>query len=415
MIITMAMIVMGVDDTMPLKYSEPPVNNEAQLGLIVANLFREAGWKVLELPPQPDGAPDFIVSKQGKKLVVEMKRAAEGRKDRVIPLLSQAVLEAVHHSRSLAGHPIPVAIVGANRIPDSVANEAIQFARQRVPEAAVGLLDFEGLRSFAGHGLELLSSPRSFDDRIRPFKVSARTPQLFSDLNQWMLKILLAPRIPDGYLSAPRRHYQGASQLAEAADVSVMSAFRFVEEFSKEGFLEVRASSLRVVRVRELMNRWLGANQRRVLEIPMRWVLHRGKKALSNALRSVQSPATIPVDPLVSPQPRFCLGLFKAAEALGIGFVHGAKPYLYIERLSADFLRDLGLSENVKEEQVDVYVRIPRSRESVFRGAVRKGGVPVSDVLQVWLDVGHHPARGKEQADLIWRRILSPAFELSEQ
>src|SRR5437762_7097814 len=51
------------------------------------------------------------------------------------------------------------------------------------------------------------------------------------------LKVLLAPRIPESYLSAPRGQYQGASQLAAAAGVSVMSGFRFIEEFSKEGFL----------------------------------------------------------------------------------------------------------------------------------------------------------------------------------
>jgi hypothetical protein len=56
-------------------------------------------------------------------------------------------------------------------------------------------------------------------------------------------------------------------------------------------------------------------------------------------------------------------------------------------------------------------VRIPGNRESVFRAVVRKDGVPVSDILQVWLDVSQHPSRGKEQADLVWRRILFPAWE----
>jgi hypothetical protein len=233
-----------------------------------------------------------------------------------------------------------------------------------------------------------------------------------------MLKVLLAPRIPDVYLSAPRGHYHGASQLAEAAGVSVMSAFRFVEEFSKEGFLESGPGVLRLVRLRELLNRWVNASQRRVLEIPMRWVLHRGKKALWSAVRSYRSDeaksSANPADQLSSPRPRLCLGLFEAAEALDIGFVHGAKPYLYVERLNAEVLKDLGLSGNAEEEIADLYVRIPMNRESVFRGVVRKDGVPVSDILQVWLDVSQHPSRGKEQGDLIWRRILSPALEWSE-
>jgi hypothetical protein len=36
--------------------------------------------------------------------------------------------------------------------------------------------------------------------------------------------------------------------------------------------------------------------------------------------------------------------------------------------------------------------------------------MPVSDILQVWLDVAAHPSRGKEQAEQIRRRFLSPVF-----
>ena len=221
---------------MPGHRPNSPINNEAQFGRIVSELFRDDGWKVLQEPREPNAAPDFVVSGHGKKLVVELKRASEGRKDRIIPLLSQAALEAVHYSRVIPGHPIPVALVGANRISDSVADEAIQFLRERAPEVAIGVLDLEGLRLFAGHGLESLNSARRPQSDLPPSK--ARAPQLFSDLNQWMLKVLLAPRIPELNLSAPRGRYHGPSQLSEAAGVSVMSAFRFVEEFSKAGFLE---------------------------------------------------------------------------------------------------------------------------------------------------------------------------------
>jgi hypothetical protein len=405
---------------MPGHYPNPLVDNEAQLGLLVADLFRENGWKVLH-QPRGNSAPDLIASRPGKKLIIEIKRASEGRRDRVIPLLSQAALEAAYHSRNFAGNPIPVAIVGANHISDSVSEEAKEFVRKRAPEVAVGLLDFEGLRSFAGHGLEDLSSERRRENNQSLPKLRARAPQLFSDLNQWMLKVLLAPRIPESYLSAPRGQYQGASQLAEAAGVSVMSAFRFVEQFSKEGFLDSGSEVLRVVRSKELMNRWLAASQRRVVEILMQWVLHKGKKALANALRSYESAGSIhPREAeksegyLSSPRPRLCLGLFEAAEALGIGFVHGVKPYLYLERLSADVMKDLGLSGNGGEEQADIYIRIPGNHESVFRGAVRNDGVLVSDILQIWLDVAQHPSRGREQADVIWRRVLAPAFESNQ-
>ncbi len=401
---------------MPSHNHNQAENNEAQLKHLVADAFRQQGWRVSEEPRSREEArPDFVAMAHGKKLFIEFKRASEGRKDRVIPLLSQAALDAVYQSRRIPGHPIPVAIVGANRISDAVAREALDFMRERVPEAVVGLLDLEGFRSFAGHGLELLNSPRRPGSNVQAS--NARAPQLFSDLNQWMLKVLLAPRIPEEYLSAPRGEYQGPSQLAEAAGVSVMSAFRFVEEFSKQGFLGCGPGPLRLVRLRNLMNSWAAASQRRVLEIPMRWVLHRGKKALANALRSYVSHKI--GEPNSGEQqwmrrPRLCLGLFEAAEELSVGFVHGVKPSFYLERLSAEVLKDLGLSGAAEEPEADVHVRIPGNRECVFRSVVQRDGVPVSDIIQVWLDVDQHPSRGKEQADFIWKRILSPALESSE-
>jgi hypothetical protein len=336
-------------------------------------------------------------------------------------LLSQAALEAAYYSRNLAGNPIPVAIVAANHMPESVAEQAKEFLRERAPDVAVGLLDLEGFRSFAGHGLESLSSERRPGNSVLSAKFRSRAPQLFSDLNEWMLKILLAPGIPESYLSAPRGHYQGAAQLAEVAGVSVMSAFRFVEQFSKEGFLEHNSGRLRVVRSKELMNRWLAASQRRVLEIPMRWILHKGKDALADALRSYVSARAMPPhgrrpsdSEVQSARPRICLGLFAAAEALGLGFVNGVEPHLYLERMTQEVLESLCLSSNGAEQHADVYVRIPGNRESVFRGAIAKDGVSSSDILQVWLDVSQHPSRGRKQADLIWRRILAPALEATE-
>src|SRR5580658_10797621 len=134
---------------MPGHYPNPSENSKAQIGLLVRGLLREKGWKILNQPREGEHRPDLMVKRSGTILVIEIKRASEGRRDRVIPLLSQAALEAAYYSRVISGHPIPVAIVGANRILESVAEEAEQFVRERAPEVAVGVLDLEGLRLFA--------------------------------------------------------------------------------------------------------------------------------------------------------------------------------------------------------------------------------------------------------------------------
>jgi hypothetical protein len=93
-----------------------------------------------------------------------------------------------------------------------------------------------------------------------------------------------------------------------------------------------------------------------------------------------------------------------------MGFVRGVSPHLYVERVDAEVLKQLGLSLEHGGRSPDVELRIPENKQSVFRAVVRHAGVPVSDIVQTWLDVSNHPARGKEQAEQIWKKVLGPAL-----
>jgi hypothetical protein len=81
---------------------------------------------------------------------------------------------------------------------------------------------------------------------------------------------------------------------------------------------------------------------------------------------------------------------------------------VYAEDASAKAFEELGLIAANPGERVDVYVRQRKLAESVFRAAVWRDGVAVSDVVQSWLDVVDHPVRGEEQARHIWSRVLKP-------
>jgi len=174
-----------------------------------------------------------------------------------------------------------------------------------------------------------------------------------------------------------------------------------------------------MVRIEELMQRWLAAHQGRVREIPVRWIIPGTKDQLSIAVRSYVSrmegrpsrSRNSRASHLLEAAPSVCIGLFAAAELLGFGFVQGARPHIYLQRLEPDALGQLGMSGQDAEQRPDVYLRIPKKGESIFRAAVRRDGLPVSDILQVWLDVSTHPVRGKEQAAQIWRRVLAPCFQ----
>src|SRR5260370_33989017 len=136
-----------------------------------------------------------------------------------------------------------------------------------------------------------------------------------------------------------------------------MSAVRLVRQLSKESYLDEREGWLRLVRIEELMQRWLAANQRSVREIPARWIIRGNPDQLSAAVRSYVSrmegiPPRLRGSPegrLAGVAPRVCIGLFPAARALGFGFVQGVAPYIYLERPEGDALRQLGLSANDAE------------------------------------------------------------------
>jgi hypothetical protein len=107
---------------------------------------------------------------------------------------------------------------------------------------------------------------------------------------------------------------------------------------------------------------------------------------------------------------RVCLGLFAAAEAFGLKFVHGSVPHIYLERLDREALAQLGMSVEDAERRPDAIVMAPENPESVFRAAVCRDEVLISDILQVWLDVSNHPARGPDQAKIIARKVLAKLF-----
>lgn len=382
----------------------------------VADLFRRAGWKVRRQPSVGDLRADLLAQRGGHSYVVEVKSAPDGRRDRLLPLLAQAILQARAFAAWSPEPVAPLAIVGAERVSEALVGELDRFVQQYAPDVAVGLVDMEGFQWFRGPGLDpAMHAPRGrAERRLRVRAKEGAGAHLFSDLNQWMLKVLLAPKIAPDLLHAPRGEYRNASQLAAAANVSVMSAFRFVRQLRLDGFLDESSSSLRLVRLDDLFRRWQAHSLRPARDVPMRWIL-RGDPArqLRDALRVEASEAVAaPGSRRASARsPRLCLGLFAAADALGLGLVHGVAPVVYLERLEPAALDRLGLSLEAPGDAPDVYVRVPAATASVFRAAVRRDGVPVSDAVQIWLDASAYPARGAEQADLIYRRVLRPLLE----
>ncbi len=363
----------------------------------VAGLFESKGWKVLASEPGSTG-PDLVVRRRGKRYGVVLKATSEGRADRVVPLLSQAVLEARAYVLQSRGS-IPLAVLHVEHAPRALVTNVMAFAEEFAAEVAVGLVSAEGASEFRGEGLSDLHSAVPY--RPRQIKGTLiRTDNLFSDLNQWMLKVLLAPELPEGMLNAPRGQYRNGVELARAAQVSAMTASRFLQQLRRERFLLESDEFLTLVQREELFERWSAVAPYGTADVPARFLVNiQIEDRVRELLSAVEGDA--------------CLGLFAAADGLRVGHVSGVPRYISVRRMPRFNRASPGSNpwnalQPFPKEAPHVLLRVTRFPESTFRGAVRRDGVMVADVIQVWLDVLHHPTRGKEQAEHISRKVLRP-------
>ncbi|NID15459.1 RpiR family transcriptional regulator [Luteibacter yeojuensis] len=384
-----------VTDSVSIMASSLNQNNVAA-DAHLASLFREHGWAVDAEPAEKDFRPDLVISKGSLHYVVEIKSAGEGRPDRVLPLLSQAILEARRYAE--LGVMSPLAVVQVNHASSSLLRKVEQFQRDYARDVAVGLVSEVGASQFIGSP-DLESMNVEAPHHPGKDKSVRKASDLFSDLNQWMLKVLLAPELPEGLLNAPRGEYRSASDLADAAQVSAMSASRFVRRLKEDGFLEDAGRSFQLVRRRELFHRWQSAAVRSSSELRMSYLIPGGgARQLHKVVKRLDG----------------CIGLFSAADLLHIGHVSGVVPYVYVRQISAAFGDWSDLVPARDGEPAQIILKQSNAPQSLFRGAVRVDDVLVSDVLQIWLDVSANPSRGAEQADLLKHKVLSNVLGYSE-
>ena len=358
----------------------------------LADALQRGGW-ALKAPSQDAG--DLIASSRRRRYGIELRSAREPRRALLQALLADAILSGRARFGERSNF---IAVVGAPLISQSMARSIEEYAKAVAPEQAFGYVDQRGLVRLFGPGLDAARK-----DPVRRAVAPAGVSQprdLFSDLNQWILKVLLGRKLPVEMVSVPRERARSAADLAVRADASPPAAWRLYASLKAAGHLDEQGE---IVRARDLFGRWRAAALRPQREVGAVWIMP--GRAPFDRLRSALADLEAKAEPRSA-----CLGLFAACDALGVGHVRGAPVHLYVRRLDAGQLEGLGLALVPRSQASDVVVRVARCPESVFRGAVIREGVPVADVIQCWLDVSGEPARGAEQAAFIWRRVLGPVL-----
>jgi hypothetical protein len=355
----------------------------------LAAALKAAGWAL-----QPgDGSVEFWAAKGARRYPVLFRKAPDARRSIIQALLADAVLRGRARSRGRF-----LAVVGAPAISATMARSIEQYIAEVAPHQPFGYVDERGLVRLQGLGLEAARGEPAA-------RASHRTGQerprdLFSDLNQWLLKVLVGGRLPAEMVSVPREPVHSAAELADRGQVSTTASWRLYSVLKAGGYLDEAGS---VCLAGELLARWRSAAQRPQQRLGAKWILP-GRKPVDRlraSLAGLQKEAG---------EPSACLGLFAACEALGVGHVRGAPIHLYVRHVEPELLERLGVAIVPNGQQPDLLLRVARWPESLFRAAVNVKGVPVADVIQCWLDVSGEPARGAEQAAFIWKRVLGRAI-----
>lgn len=365
------------------------------VGVLEARFQAEAarlGWRLAWKPKSGKSDATLVAAGRRYRVVLNVRTAAR------LPELRAALADAGLRARRAvkdgdAAHPM--AVVAAPRLSVAMCQQLRDYADEFLPDVAWGAFDRE--RAWCFPALEqwrLPASRRRVSDSLSRQGVSAADP--FSDLGQWLAKVLLAPQVPESWLSAPRHDVSSRRELARLAEVSLHSTQRWLAAVRQIGFLvDEPDSHIHLMRRREFLQHWASAAMlRKPREIRVRSMSGRSAVEAVHELAS-QHPE------------RFTLGLHSACKALGVGIVRGALEHVYFhdpERRPLN-LSALDLVAAHPGGSDAFVIRRPISPKSLLRGRVQQGPIWCADILQCYVDIAEYPVRGMEQAVEILRRL----------
>ena len=310
---------------------------------------------------------------------------------RIKDLLGRIALILVRQDRTIrSGQPL-VFVIAAPRFGRRAVKEVEQLLSKHDPHMEWGLVDGQGTVRLKAPSLGL--DVDEYAVPVRREASSRHSRRLFSDLNRWLLKILLLRQIPPGMWGGPRDKAGTPTDLHRIAGVSPETAHRFVRTFEEHDYLRRTKKGLKLVRVEAVLEAWLAAERLAPpSRIPASWFLEPESR-----LEYAFSPMT---------ESQVIVGGFEACGRHGL--LHTQSPQLEIHvqgnwRLEVE---DWDIDLDEANEPALFLVESPYPR-SIVGGCVAHDDLPTVDILQAALDVVHSTSRGREQAQLIVDNVLS--------
>jgi hypothetical protein len=304
--------------------------------------------------------------------------------------MALAALQYGKHRNELLDRPI--LFLGAKLLGAKSISTVQEFMNQHLPTWEWGLFDQRGMLRLhiPSMKLEVMETPVP----LKEAAVSRKNSELFTDLNRWMIKILLLHNMGDKLWGGPRAAVGTATDLHRIAKVSVETAHRFVRTFEERGFVRRTSKGLCLSRAEEMLEAWVAREQLAPRKrTPAAWFLDQPPE-LSKAVFPISKGVTV------------VAGGFEACQRLGV--LHATPGTLELH-VAGDWKKDSEkwAMQPCKPENADLFLVETSYPSSVIRGQVPTSDLATVDVLQAALDVVHSPARGLEQVQFLVDLILS--------
>ena len=342
-------------------------------------------------------------------LLVEYKCVHAYRALEFRSLIGDAILRFQHSVKNSNEPNIRLLVaVLMGRMSKKAAADLQDYAQKYLPDLNWILLDEFGVGLIHVDGKdEELAVSASFKKESVHCPVSSQG-NLFSPKNQWLLKVLLLPGIDQRYWGGPKQKPQSVGELAEVSGVSQPAVSAFINRAEQSGFLKRSSQGFIIQRHQELLEDWAYAlKHKRRDQVGLRFLYENEpedrflKKIRDYCNKSKSCDQGLPI----------VLGRHLACHLLGIGRSNVRSACLYASRPQEEILSALDLVVDESRSASSLVLVRAAFQKAIFDSSALIDDVPVSDIVQCYLDVYPSIDRGREQAEYIYQKVLGPYFE----
>lgn len=345
-------------------------------------VLKQKGWSEL-------GSKGFAARLGRKSLLVEVKELSQLRIQDLVGQLAAGAVQAGHRVGAKGAQPVVVVV--ASTAGSKAFGAAERFMQRYLPEMGWAVLSRSGRRRVCIPSLDLDEEQRGALPSPAPGPRPNR--RMFSDLSQWLIKLLLLPGLKKPLWTGPQGPYRTAADLQQAANVSLDKVYKFLRLMEGADFLRRTNSGLKLVRVPDLIELWFA--QERLRPAP--------RLPVRSLFGSQPDPKRLTAK--IDEERLGVLGGFSACKALGVLHAAVDSVDVHVSGPMDDYLKRFDL-ERCDERDAQLHLLQSRSPQSVLRASGAKGRIRVVDVFQAALDVVALPARGLEQAEHIVEQVL---------